>query len=178
MFAPQWIDIIGKHLGIDGFRSGCYYFMAHTGDYISEQRLAVIAKFTPFTKEELNGGCFDAKWFREVYEQLGKKIFDRLYKSAKYISASNMHTRARKFADAALGKVTEEELETEIKRARNKDLLMSYPLIPITQNGDAFNERILHRYEFIQEFKKESKQFGAQRRQSESDAVEIAQGHF
>ena len=169
MFAPQWIPLVGQHLGIEGFRSGCYYFMAHTADTISEQRLAVIAKFTPFSKEELNGGCFDAKWFQEVYEQLGSKIFDRLYKSAKYISSSNMHTRARKFADAALGKMEIGATEEAISDKRNKDLLLALAIIPSKDRSD-----ILQRYEFIQAFLKQSRQFGAQRRQSEGEAVKYA----
>lgn len=169
MFAPQWIDIIGEHLGVDGFRSGCYYFMAHTADYISPQRLAIIAKYTPFTKEELNGGCFDTKWFREVYEQLGAKTFDRLYKSAKYISTSNMHTRARKFADAALGKLDIASAEETISDKRNKDMLLALAIIPSKDSSD-----ILQRYEFIQEYLKQSRKFGAQRRQSEGEAVKYA----
>ena len=169
MFAPQWIDMIGEHLGLEGFRSGCYYFMAHTADYISIQRLAIIAKYTPLTKDELNGGCFDAKWFREVYEQLGEKTFNRLYKSAKYISSSNMHTRARKFADAALGKLDIAAVEETISDKRNKDLLLALAIIPSKDSSD-----ILQRYEFIQEYLKQSKKFGAQRRQSESEAVKYA----
>lgn len=169
MFAPQWIPLVGEHLGIEGFKSGCYYFMAHTADTISAQRLAVIAKFTPFSKEELNGGCFDAKWFQEVYEQLGSKIFDRLYKSAKYISQSNLHTRARKFADAALGKLEIADVEETILDKRNKDLLLALAIIPSKGRAD-----ILQRYEFIQAFLKQSRQFGAQRRQSEGEAVKYA----
>ena len=169
MFAPQWMDIIGEYLNIDGFKSGCYYFMAHTAEYISDKRFAIIAKYTPFTREELNGGCFDSKWFNEVYDQLGYKIFDKLYKSAKYISAGNMHTRARKFADAALGKIDIAKTEETISDKRNKDLLMSLAIIPSKDNSD-----ILQRYEYIQAFLKQSKQFGAQRRQSESEAVKYA----
>ncbi len=169
MFAPQWIDIIEDYLKIDGFKSGCYYFMAHTAESISDKRQAIIAKYTPLTNEELNGGCFDVKWFNEVYEILGDKMFNKIYKSAKYISSSNMHTRARKYADAALGKMNIEETESLIEDKRNKDLLMSLAIIPSTDKSD-----ILQRYEFIQNFLKESRQFGAQRRASESSAVGYA----
>ena len=175
MYNTNWIPFLSHVLSVPQLESGCYYFIAHMKESWCDKRDATrIAKFTPLTIEELGKGAFDLDWFTEIYAELGDEVFGKLYQSAKYITDGARHARARKFADAALGKVTEEELETEIKRARNKDLLMSYPLIPITQNGDAFNERILHRYEFIQEFKKESKQFGAQRRQSESEAVEIA----
>ncbi len=169
MFAPQWIDIIEDYLKLDGLKSGCYYFMAHTAESISDKRQAIIAKYTPLTKDELNGGCFDVKWFNEAYGILGDKMFNKLYKSAKYISSSNMHTRARKFADAALGKMDIAETEATIEDKRNKDLLMSLAIIPSEGKDD-----ILQRYEFIQKFLKESKQFGAQRRASESSAVKYA----
>lgn len=169
MYAPQWLDVVEECLGYSGLKSGCYYFMAHMNESFDDKKAAMIAKYTPLTKEELNGGCFDVKWFYEAYEELGEKLFDKLYNSAKYISDGSKHSRARKFADAALSKVTVKELETAINDKRNKDLLMSYGIIPV--NG---TEDILHRYEFLQKFKKESKQFGAQRRASEAAAVSYA----
>ncbi len=116
-----------------------------------------------------DNGCFDTGWFFEVYQQLGEKNFARLYKAAKYIADGSKHTRARKYADAATGKVDRDELEKVIEDKRNKDLLMSYGLIPMKDIQDS-----LHRYEFLQKFLKESKKFGAQRRQSEAKAVEYA----
>lgn len=169
MFSPQWMDIIEGYLGIKGMKSGCYYFMAHTAESIDNKREAIIAKYTPLTKEELNGGCFDVKWFFEVYDILGEKTFQKLYKSAKYSSAGNKHTRARKYADAALGKMDITETENTISDKRNKDLLMALAIIPSKDKSD-----ILQRYEFIQRFLKESKQFGAQRRASEGEACAYA----
>ena len=129
----------------------------------------MIARYTPLSPEELNNGCFDTNWFFEVYEKLGEKTFAKLYKAAKYIADGSKHTRARKYADAAVGKVDRDELEKTIEDKRNKDLLMSYGLIPMKDRQDA-----LHRYEFLQKFLKESKQFGAQRRQSEAQSVQYA----
>lgn len=169
MFSPQWMDIIEGYLGIEGMKSGCYYFMAHTAETIDDKREAIIAKYTPLTKEELNGGCFDVKWFFEVYDILGEKTFEKLYKAAKYSSAGNKHTRARKYADAALGKMDIAETENTISDKRNKDLLMALAIIPSKDKSD-----ILQRYEYIQRFLKESKQFGAQRRASESEACTYA----
>ena len=169
MYSPQWIDIIAEHLGIEGMKSGCYYFMAHTAAAISDRTKATIAKYTPLTKEELNGGCFDVKWFREAYAILGEKTFDKLYKAAKYTSDNNMHTRARKFADAALGKMDMAATEATIDDKRNKDLLLSLAIIPSKGKED-----ILQRYEFIQNFARQSRQFGAQRRASEGAAAQYA----
>ena len=169
MYAPQWIDIIADCLGIAGMKSGCYYFMAHTAGGIGERTRAVIAKYTPLTAEELAGGCFDVKWFHEAYDMLGEKTFDKIYKAAKYTSDNNMHTRARKFADAALGKMDIAATEAAIADKRNKDLLLSLAIIPSQSRDD-----ILQRYEFIQNFARQSRQFGAQRRASEGEAARFA----
>ena len=176
MYNPEWIPFLSKVLDIPSLESGCYYFIAHMKAGWNDHRDATkIARYTPLSIEDLSRGAFDLDWFTEVFADLGEETFDKLYLSAKYISDGSQHSRARKFADAALGRVTEEELEKEIERARNKDLVMSYPLIPFEKvSQKETDERILHRYEFLQKFKKESKQFGAQRRQSESVAMEIA----
>ena len=169
MYAPQWLDLAEEVLGIDGFKSGCYYFMAHMNERFDDRKKAVIARYTPLSPEELNNGCFDTNWFFEVYEKLGEKNFAKLYKAAKYIADGSKHTRARKYADAATGKVDRDELEKTIADKRNKDLLMSYGLIPLKDVQDE-----LHRYEFLQKFLKESRQFGAQRRASEAQCVQYA----
>ena len=86
--------------------------------------------------------------------------------AAKYIADGSSHTRARKYADAALGAMNLYETELLLLEKRNKDLLMAYPLIPIKDEAD-----MIHRYQFLQDFLKESRKFGAKRRESERQAV-------
>lgn len=171
MYAPQWLEIVEKYLSFTGLTTGAYYFIAHMNDRYGtdRRRFAQISRFTPLEKQELLDGAFDIDWFYEAYEILGEKRFDMLYDAAKYISDGSRHTRARKYADAALGRVSTGRLEEEIKAKRNKDLLMSYPLVPLTGRRD-----MLHRYQFIQQFRKESAQFGSQRRASEGTACDMA----
>ncbi len=171
MYAPQWIDVIEEALGWAGMKSGCYYFMAHMDEYFDDQKQAMIARYTPLSAEELRNGAFDIDWFREVYELLGEKNFSLLYKAAKYISDGQKHSRARKYADAATGKVTAEELREQIEAKRNKDLLMSYGLVLFGKNRE---KDLLERYHFIRKYEKEAKQFGAQRRVSEANAARTA----
>ncbi len=171
MYAPQWIDVIQEYLGWAGLKSGCYYFMAHMNERFDDQKTAIIAKYTPLTSEELRDGAFDVTWFEEAYGLLGEKNFGMLYNAAKYISDGQKHSRARKYADAAAGKVTTEALRLEIEEKRNKDLLMSYGLVPFREDRE---QDMLERYQFIQRYLKESRQFGAQRRASEAKAVQLA----
>ncbi|MDE7248963.1 MAG: hypothetical protein K2N82_03570, partial [Lachnospiraceae bacterium] len=114
MYAPQWIDVIQEYLGWKGLKSGCYYFMAHMNERFDDQKMAMIAKYTPLSREELQDGAFDIDWFQEAYGVLGEKNFELLYKAAKYISDGQKHSRARKYADAAAGKVVLESLQEQI----------------------------------------------------------------
>lgn len=174
MYAPQWIPMIEEYLNLPGLQSGCYYFMAHTSEGLDDFTKSMVAKYTPLSPEELRDGAFDVNWFFEAYGKLGEKDFKLLYDAAKYSSTGTAHGRARKYADAALGKVKKEDLKAEIDGKRNKDLLMSIGLLPLGKKKKEREEDMLDRYQFIQKFKKESKNFGAQRRASEGRAVEIA----
>ena len=131
----------------------------------------MIAKYTPIPIEDLKEGAFDIDWFRTAYKELGKAHFDLLYESAKYISDGAKHARARKFADAVRGVMKLADVEKEIAAKRNKDLVLCCGLIPLKR---AREKDMLARYAFLQNFLKESRQFGAQRRASEGKAVEIA----
>ncbi len=174
MYAVQWIPMIEDYLNLPGFASTCYYFMAHTSEGFNDQVVSMIAKYTPLSPEELTDGAFDIHWFFEAYGMLGEKNFKLLYDAAKYSSAGTAHTRARKYADAALGIAKKEDLEAQIHARRNKDLLMSLPLLPLPEEKEARENELLDRYRFILKYKKESRQFGAQRRASEGRAVQIA----
>ncbi|NBJ81652.1 DUF4132 domain-containing protein [bacterium 1XD42-94] len=174
MYAEQWISIVETYLDMPGFQSGCYYFMAHTCEGMTNMVQSMVAKYTPLSPEELAGGAFDVNWFSEAYEKLGEKNFKMLYDAAKYSSSGTAHARARKYADAALGRVKAEDLKAEIDKKRNKDLLMSLGLLPLSEAHGEREAQILDRYQFIQKFKKESRSFGAQRRASEGRAVDLA----
>lgn len=172
MYSSQWIDILEQYLGWKGLASGCYYFQAHMSD-VDKKKESLFAKYTPISVEDLSLGAFDVDWFNAAYRELGSDNFDMLYESAKYISDGAKHSRARKFADAVLGKLDIDDTEMQIEEKRNKDLVASYALIPLLKNKGKSKD-MLRRYKFLQKFLKDSKQFGAQRRASEAKAVEIA----
>ncbi|MBE6665515.1 MAG: DUF4132 domain-containing protein [Ruminococcaceae bacterium] len=169
LYSPEWIPIIGRYLRLEAFEAVCYYFMAHMNEEFDDKRKAMIARFTPLSEEELNLGAFDINWFRSAYAAIDETDFNRIYDAAKYISDGSKHSRARKYADAALGKLKRDETEKLIAEKRNKDLLMAYALIPLDGEDD-----LCERYLYIQKFKKESRSFGAQRSASEGKASETA----
>ena len=170
MYNPDWIDIISDYLQLKDLKKGVYYFYAHMNDeYIDEKIVAIIKKYTPLEIEELRSGAFDITWFRECYESLGEENFQILYEAAKYITDGAKYTRARHFSDAVTGKLKKAEIKSKVIDKRNKDLLLAYALIPLENEED-----LLNRYEYINVFLKESKQFGAQRRASEKTTCEMA----
>ncbi|CEH28820.1 hypothetical protein AM501_14390 [Aneurinibacillus migulanus] len=175
MYAPQWIDIVEKYLGWKGLRSAAWYFQAHVNEGFSAQKETIVAHYSPIVPADFNDGAFDTDWFNDAYKTLGKKRFELLYEAAKYISGGANHRRSQLFADAVLGKLKLTDMKKSIKEKRNKDHLLCYSLIPIKK--DKLKET-LRRYECIQEFLKESKQFGAQRRESEAKTAAIALGNL
>ena len=171
IFSSRWLELTEKAVGWKGLESAAYYFLAHTGDRLSDNMKSHIARYTSVPPEDFADGAFDPVWFKEVYGQLGKKRFEAVYDGAKYISEGNRHTRARKLSDAALGILKAKDVQKEIAEKRNKDLVVAYGLIPLGRNK---LKDLRQRYAALSRFLKESKQFGAQRQASESRAVKLA----
>lgn len=169
LYVPAWIEMCEEALALPGFTSAAYYFIAHMNEDFDDARLARIARFTPLTADELQNGAFDITWFRSAYETLGAETFEKVYDAAKYITDGAKHARARKYADAVLGRLDAQATQKEIADKRNKDLLRAWPLIPLKGEAD-----VQARYLYLQQFLKESRTFGAQRAASEKTAVEIA----
>lgn len=169
MYSPQWIDIVEKYLGWEGLRSACWYFHAHINETFSDEKTAIVGRYSPIDPQDFKDGAFDINWFLEAYQTLGSDRFRIVYDSAKYIAAGGLHKRSQLFADAVTGKLDLSELEKQVEATRNKDRLLAYSLIP--KNG---KKDLLDRYRFIKLFAKQSKQYGAQRQASESRAAKIA----
>lgn len=169
LYSREWMRIIEEYLGWEGFTSAGYYFIAHTSEIPDEKTAAVIAKYSPIAPEDFSAGAFDVDWFQDALSVVGEERFEKIYTAAKYISDGAKHTRARKYADAARGELPVKEAEKTILEKRNKDTLMAYALIPLEGEAD-----LSRRYLFIQEYKKQAKNFGAQRRASESAAADCA----
>ena len=172
MYAPQWAGFAEQILNWPGLRSAVWFFHAHINESFSAEKETEVALYSPISPQQFNDGAFDKQWFLDAYGKLGEMRFQTLYKSAKYItSGSNQHRRSQLYADAVLGRLDAEELRREITEKRNQEKLRCYPLIPMAE-GDT--REALRRYAFIQQFLKESKQFGAQRRESEKKACAVA----
>ncbi len=172
VYAPQWASLAEEVTGWKGLKKAVWFFHAHINERFSAEKETEVAVYSPISPSQFNDGAFDKNWFWDAYETLGEKRFNQLYKAAKYITdGSNRHRRSQLYADAVRGKLNAEELKEEIIAKRNQEKLRAYPLIPL---GDGGTAEALKRYEFIQKFLKESRQFGSARRESEKKAVTTA----
>lgn len=171
MYNQRWIELVSEVIGWKGLKESAWYFIAHTSDSMSDFAKDQISLFSNITPEDFNDGAFDLHWFQSAYQTLGAKKFKLVYDAAKYASEGANHRRAQLYADTAIGKLKSKALMTEIADKRNKDKLRALGLIPLKQEDE---QEALARYQFIQQFIKESKQFGAQRRASEARSASIA----
>ncbi|SDX04025.1 DUF4132 domain-containing protein [Paenibacillus sp. CF384] len=172
MYAPQWVEIIAEYIGWEGLAPACWYFHAHVNQHFSADKETMVARYSPISAIDFNEGAFDINWFFEAYETLGEQRFQLVYDSAKYIAEGANHKRSQLFCDAVLGRLDADAIEKELSSKRNKNHVLCYGLIPFGKHNR--KAELIHRYEVLQRFAKESKQFGALRRDSESKIVSIA----
>lgn len=171
-YAPQWLPLVAKHLEWKSMESAVWWLHAHTNAHHDAETEAEIGKYSKVVVADFNDGAVDIEWFKEVYKALGKARWKMLYDSAKYISEGNGHKRAMLYADVILGNTKITEVRKRVVEKRNQDYLRVYGLVPLSKKNR--DTDLLKRYQYLQKFKKESKQFGSQRQASEGLAVRIA----
>jgi hypothetical protein len=81
------------------------------------------------------------------------------------------YRRVKIYSSVLLGETKLTETLQKINEKRDKDYVMALGLVPISKANPESD--LLKRYNLLQTFLKESKQFGAQRQESEKNAVEI-----
>ncbi len=171
MFSRRWLEITEEAIGWKGLSSGAYYFMAHTADILDDRAKSRISRYSAVEPGDFADGACDPAWFHEIYKALGRKRYEFIYASAKHVADGNRHSRSRKLSDALLGNLKAKQVMEEISEKRNKDLVVSLGLIPLGRNR---HSDLKERYIFLNKFLKDSKQFGAQRQESEGRAVKLA----
>ncbi|MGH1337207.1 MAG: DUF4132 domain-containing protein [Aureispira sp.] len=172
LYAPQWLELVADYLGWKGFVAAAWWLQAHTKSYNNDEADTKIAHYSKVELAEFDQGAVDIQWFKTAYKTLGKARWKILYEAAKYLSTGGQHKRAQLFADVILGNTKITAVNKRIKASRNQDYLRAYGLVPLSRKTP--EKDLLKRYQFIQKFKKESKQFGSQKQSSEASAVTIA----
>ncbi|MBP1650898.1 MAG: hypothetical protein H6Q26_1055 [Bacteroidetes bacterium] len=176
VYAPQWQRLVSGCLNWKGLDTAIWWLHVHTkSDAYSAKNAdfeSAVALYTSIELQDFKDGAVDKDWFQQAYKEIGKDRWQKVYNAAKYISDGNGHRRARLYADVITGDLKIKEVTQKVKEKRDQDYLRMYGLIPLSKANA--QKDILGRYEYIQQFKKESKQFGAQKQTSEGIAIRIA----
>ncbi|PHR97952.1 MAG: hypothetical protein COA80_06290 [Leeuwenhoekiella sp.] len=170
-YAPQWADWIGNYLKLEQLDSAVWWFHAHCSDYMNADKETLVSRYSNLDKSDFAKGAIDLDWFNRVYGDLGKTNWKLLHQASKYISSGNGHRQVKLYSSVILGEVKITETLQRISEKRDKDYVRALGLVPLSKTIP--QKDLLKRYQLLQEFLKESRQFGAQRQESEKTAVEI-----
>ncbi|MBU2996773.1 DUF4132 domain-containing protein [Cellulophaga baltica] len=171
-YATQWAGFVGEYLGLEKLEDAVWWFQAHASDYMSSEKETIISRYSNIPKSDFAIGAIDIDWFNKVYKNIGKANWKILHEAAKYITDGNGHRQVKLYSSVMLGEVKITETLKKITEKRDKDYVRALGLIPLSKTIP--QKDLLKRYNLLQKFLKESKQFGAQRQESEKNAVEIA----
>lgn len=181
LYQPRWAAHVEHATGWAGLEEGALWLRAHTKERKEnhgrkddlEPWEAKVAELTPVPSDSLADGAVDRAWFQRCYKKLGPKRWEVLYEAAKYASSGGGHARARLFADAMLGELSEKELLTRIAVKRHQDAARALGLLEL-KAGDAGRKQVMARFKALQEMRRTSRKHGGSMLQaSEKRAVEI-----
>ena len=170
-YATQWAQWIGQYLKISELESAVWWFHAHSSEYMNAEKETVISRYSNVPMHEFKIGSLDINWFYKVYENLGKSNWKLLHEASKYISDGFAHKLVKLYSAVLLGEIKITETLKKVNDKRDKDYVRALGLVPLSKTKPEAD--LLKRYDLLQTFLKESKQFGAQRQESEKNAVEI-----
>jgi hypothetical protein len=179
LYAPQWAEHVNHVVEWPGLEDAVWWVQAHTKDdrswqlqELKEIWAAEVSERTPLSAGDLTEGGVDVAWFKHAHATLGADRWKTLDNAAKYAASAAGHTRAQLFSRAMGGVVTADELLERIETSRHQDSVRALGLLPLAE-GEAGQADLLKRYQRLQAFHREARQFGSQRQQSERRAVAI-----
>jgi hypothetical protein len=185
LYALQWASYAEHASGIEGLADAAHWLHAHTKDpqyfvstEIRELWFAEVSERTPLSREELMEGAVDVAWFHRMHARLSEAHWRMIFDAAKLTSSGAGHKRAQRYASAIAGENTFEELAAQVDEKRNLDLVRAIGLLPLPKEEPLRRQQILLRYEALQRFLRQSKQFGSQRQASEKLAVSIGMANL
>ena len=177
-YAPQWAGHIGAVLAWPEFESSVWWVHAHNKEILyGWQELESVwagrvSERTPLRDQDLREGAADVDWFQRSIALLNDDQWQALLRAARYASRAGGHKRALTYAQALRGELDPAELLARIDDKRHQDAVRALGLLPLPED-DSRTGVLLERYERLHRFLRESRRFGAQRRESEKRAVQL-----
>ena len=170
-YALHWADWIGDYLQIKDFKEAIWWFIAHTTDYMDAEKETIVSQYSTVPRDDFQRGAIDVDWYHRVHKSVGKEGWKLIQESAKYLSEGMGYRRVKLYSAVLTGEIKLDEVIQKITEKRDKDYVMALGLVTINKKKE--EEDLVRRYNLLQTFLKESKQFGQQRQESEKNAVEI-----
>ena len=170
-YALHWADWIGDYLQIKDFKEAIWWFIAHTTDYMDAEKETIVSQYSTVPRDDFQRGAIDVDWYHRIHQSVGKEGWKLIQESAKYLSEGMGYRRVKLYSAVLTGEIKLDEVIQKITEKRDKDYVMALGLVPINKKKE--EEDLVSRYNLLQTFLKESKQFGQQRQESEKNAVEI-----
>ena len=170
-YALHWADWLGDYLQIKDFKEAIWWFIAHTTDYMDAEKETIVSQYSTVPRDDFQRGAIDVDWYHRVHKSVGKEGWKLIQESAKYLSDGMGYRRVKLYSAVLTGEIKLDEVIQKITEKRDKDYVMALGLVPINKKKE--EEDLVRRYNLLQTFLKESKQFGQQRQESEKNAVEI-----
>ena len=170
-YALHWADWLGDYLQIKDFKEAIWWFIAHTTDYMDAEKETIVSQYSTVPRDDFQRGAIDVDWYHRVHKAVGKESWKLIQESAKYLSDGMGYRRVKLYSAVLTGEIKLDEVIQKITEKRDKDYVMALGLVPINKKKE--EEDLVRRYNLLQTFLKESKQFGQQRQESEKNAVEI-----
>jgi len=153
-YAPQWRPFIAGSFGKDRFVEAIDWF-TQCSNYV------------------------DIKNINEIYLNLRGEIWQLLVEASRYSLTPREHTKIKVFSEALFGNNSPEvfvrkfeELDLE-KHWYARDYMMAIGILPL-KPGPYREKDIIHRFQFIKEYIRQSKQFGEKRRTGNEEAGSVA----
>ena len=170
-YGLHWADWIGEYLQIKDFKEAIWWFIAHTTDYMDAEKETIVSQYSSVPRDDFQRGAIDVDWYHRVHKAVGKEGWKLIQESAKYLSEGMGYRRVKLYSAVLTNEIKLSEVIQKITEKRDKDYVMALGLVPINKKKE--EEDLVSRYNLLQTFLKESKQFGQQRQESEKNAVEI-----
>ena len=149
-YAPQWKPFIACLFDKDHFIEAIDWFR-HCSDYV------------------------DIKKINEIYLNLGVEIWQLLVEASRYSLTPRGLAKIKVFSEALFGNNSPEEFIRKFEELDvemhwyARDYMMAIGIIPLKPEPDR-DKDIVHRYQFIKEYMRQSKQFGEKRRTGNEEA--------
>lgn len=180
VFSPVWAPFVEHTLGAPGFADAVWWLHAHSrgsrlfDEHHAESWRMEVNHRSDVPVDDFKDGAVDVAWFHRIHQMLPSKVWNELFEAALFTNASSGDARARLYASAILGEIKIAECEERVLNKRHQDSVRALSLVPLPAKQEARRKEVHRRYEIVQEFRRGTHKFGAERRQNEERAAALA----